>query len=73
MQSAGTISVGTLNGATWTVKCKLEANCDGTFAGGMTAASGIISNSGHLTTSTRRVSGFGTVTHFNGKHRSLTG
>jgi len=28
MQSAGTISVGTLTGSTWTDKCKLDANGD---------------------------------------------
>ena len=33
MQSAGTISVGTLIGSTSTDKCKLNANGDGVFTG----------------------------------------
>ena len=51
MQSAGTISVGTLSGSTWTDKFNLEANGDGTFAGGITTAGGILShyvNNQHL-------------------------
>jgi hypothetical protein len=31
MQSAGTISVGSLTGSTWTDRCKLDANGDGFF------------------------------------------
>ena len=66
MQSAGTISVGTLSGSTWTDTCKLEANGDGTFAGGITTAGGIVSNYGNITAYTGSISSFGKNTSFNG-------
>ena len=44
MQSAGTISVGSLIGCTWTDKRKLDANGDGVFTGRITSDS-ITSNS----------------------------
>ena len=43
-QSAGTISVGTLTGSTWTDKCKLDAKLCWVFTGRITSDS-ITSNS----------------------------
>ena len=66
MESAGSISIGTLSDSTWTDKFKLEANGDGTCAGCVTTTGGTVSNYGNITASTGSVSIFGNITYFNG-------